>query len=260
MKGGCAPVDQKLCVECTVAIPSAPFKDIDMPAAEVSDHPLASILIVEDDPQQIRLYTRALNEYRLTCVRSGTAALAEIAASPPDVVLLDHILAEGEKGTDFLPRLKQISAHVPIIIISGTLDIKGKLKALQGPHHAHYVIEKPVSIRELRSTIEVAITECGMAETIHSLQSLERAERIQALGMERRFTKRLSRQHHLLMRLRKTLDRPNISELAREYGVGRKTIIRDLHDLIHRGQLDPKVYPEWKSGSAQSDDAAENLG
>jgi len=94
---------------------------------------------------------------------------------------------------------------------------KGKLKALQGPHHAHYVIEKPVSIRELRATIDIAVTECGLAETIHALQSLERAERIQALGMERRFTKRLARQHDLLQRLRKTTERPNISELAREY-------------------------------------------
>ncbi len=225
-----------------------------MPDEEVSDHPLASILIVEDDPQQLRIYARALADYKLTCVRSGTAALEQMKSALPDVVVLDHILAEGEKGTDFLPRLKEIAAHVPIIVVSGTLDLKGKLKALQGPHHAHYVIEKPVSIRELRATIEIAVTECGLAETIHALQSLERAERIQALGMERRFTKRLARQHDLLQRLRKTTERPNISELAREYAVGRKTIIRDLHDLIRRGQLDPQVYPEWKTTPLESND------
>ncbi len=224
-----------------------------MPNDEESEHPLASVLIVEDDPQQIRLYTRALSEYTLTCVANGSAALKQLATAVPDVILLDHILAEGEKGADFLPRLKQAAAHVPIIIVSGTLDIKGKLKALQGPHHAHYVIEKPVSVRELRATVEIAITECGMAETIHALQSLERAERIQALGMERRFTRRLARQHDLLKRLRKTTERPNISELAREYQVGRKTIIRDLHDLIHRGQLDAKVYPEWKTASEDAE-------
>jgi DNA-binding NtrC family response regulator len=214
-------------------------------AEEITDeHPQASILVVEDDPQQLRIYSRALHEYHLTSVATGTAALAELAKSAPDLILLDHILADGEKGADFLPRLKAVAAHVPIIIISGTLDIQGVLKALQGPHHAHYVIEKPVSVRELRSTVEVAITECGMAETIHMLQSLERAERLQALGMERRFTRRLDRQHDLLKRLRKTTERPNISELAREYEVGRKTIIRDLHDLIRRGQLTPPDTPE----------------
>lgn len=213
----------------------------------MAEHPLASILVVEDDPQQIRIYGRALTDYHLSFVKSGSEALAFLVESTPDLILLDHILADGEKGADFLPRLKAAAAHVPIVIVSGTLDIQGVLKALQGPHHAHYVIEKPVSLRELRSTVEIAITECGMAETIRMLQSLERAERLQAIGMERRFTRRLDRQHDLLKRLRKTTERPNISELARQYQVGRKTIIRDLHDLIRRGQLDARIYPEWKS-------------
>lgn len=215
-----------------------------------TQHPLATVLIVEDDPQQVRLYARGLKEYALTCVSSGTEALKELENTLPDAVILDHILADGERGADFIPRLKELAAHVPIIVVSGTLDVQGKLKALQGPKHAHYVIEKPVSLHELRKTLEIAITECGMAEAVQMLQSLERAERIQAEGMERRFTKRLARQHDMLNRLRRTTERPNISELARHYEVGRKTVIRDLHDLIHRGQLDPKVYPEWKSGAA----------
>ena len=32
----------------------------------------ASILVVEDDPRQIRIYSRALRGYRLTCVSNGT--------------------------------------------------------------------------------------------------------------------------------------------------------------------------------------------
>lgn len=221
-----------------------------------NEHPQASILVVEDDPQQLRIYARVLREYQLTTVASGSAALAQLAKATPDLILLDHILADGEKGADFLPGLKAAAAHVPIIIVSGTLDIKGVLKALQGPNHAHYVIEKPVSVEELRATVEIAITECGMAETIRMLQSLERAERLQALGMERRFTRRLDRQHDLLKRLRKTTERPNISALAREYEVGRKTIIRDLHDLIRRGQLDARVYPEWKTAAAAEPEGA----
>jgi len=49
------------------------------------------------------------------------------------------VLAGGELGSEFLPRLKTIAAHVPVIIVSGTLDIQGKLEALQGPLSAHYV-------------------------------------------------------------------------------------------------------------------------
>jgi DNA-binding NtrC family response regulator len=211
----------------------------------------ASILLVEDDPQQLRIYSRALRGYRLTCVSNGTAALASLQEHLPDLILLDHILSGGEKGTDFLPRLKAVAAHVPVIVISGTLDIKGQLKALQGPRSAHYVLEKPVDLDELERTVEVALTECGVAETIRSLESLERAEKIDENDPDRRFVERLARQHGLLKRLRGTSDKPNISYLARDFKVSRKTIHRDLHDLIQRSQLDAAVYPDWKSEAGE---------
>ncbi|HZR16944.1 MAG TPA: response regulator [Verrucomicrobiae bacterium] len=212
-----------------------------MPELKVAD-----ILIVEDDPRQIRLYSKALRGYRLTCVSNGSAALAELARHSPDLVILDHVLADGQLGTDFLPLLKNAAAHVPVIIVSGTLDIRGKLEALQGPRSAHYVIEKPVDVDELERVVATALNECGMAETVRVLQSLERAEKIESNEPERRFTERLARQSELLNNLRGTSERPNISRLADHFKVSRKTIIRDLNDLIQRGQLDASIYPEWK--------------
>lgn len=205
---------------------------------------VASILIIEDDPQQIRLYAKSLRGYRLTCVANGTAALQAVQEHTPDVIILDHVLAGGELGTDFLPRLKRMAAHVPIIVISGTLDIQGRLRALQGPGSAHYVIEKPVDLDELESAVKTALNECGLGETVRALQSLERAERIENNEPERRFTERLARQHELLKRLRGTSEKPNISRLAREFSVARRTILRDLHDLVQRGQLDPTISPD----------------
>lgn len=222
-----------------------------MLAETMSTKHTASILVVEDDPQQLRVYARALRGYRLTCVSNGTAALAALQERVPDLILLDHILAGGEKGADFLPRLKTAAAHVPVIVITGTLDIQGQLKALQGPRSAHYVLEKPVDLDELERTVEIALTECGVAETIRSLKSLERAEKIEENDPERRFVERLGRQHELLKRLRSTSEKLNISVLARDCSVSRKTIHRDLHDLIQRGQLDSSVYPEWKSEATE---------
>lgn len=92
-----------------------------------------------------------------------------------------------------------------------------------------------------------ALDECGLDEAVRALRSLERAEKIEHNDPERRFTERLSRQNELLKRLRRTDGKPNITHLAGEFGVSRKTILRDLHDLIQRGQLDESVYPEWRS-------------
>lgn len=215
----------------------------------------STILIVEDDAEQLRLYLKALRGHRLTCVKSGTEALASLAENLPDLVILDHVLAQGERGTDFIPKLKAAAAHVPIIVISGTLDIRGQVKALQGPLAAHYVLEKPVGLDELLATVEEALSHCGMGETVAMLQSLENAEKITANEPERRFTFRLNRQHEILNRCRKTGERPNVSALAREFQVARKTIQRDLHDLVQRGQLSPEMFPEWQQVSGEAEDS-----
>ena len=206
---------------------------------------MASILIVEDDPKHLKLYGRALRGYRLTCVSTGSAALQAVAETRPDLIILDNILDAGEKGLEFLPKLKALAAHVPVILISGTLQIREKLAALQGPRSAHYILQKPVDLDELDRTVEIALTECGLGETVAALQSLERAEKLEVSEPDRRFTERLSRQHEMIKRLRAVKDRPNISSLARDYGVSRKTIIRDLQDLIQRGQLPEEIYPDW---------------
>jgi len=206
----------------------------------------ATILIVEDDPKQLRLYSKALRGYRLTCVSTVTAALAAIREAVPDVILLDHVLSGGELGAEQLPRLKTAAAHVPVIVISGSLNIRQQLQVLQGPGSAHYVLEKPVDLDELERTVETALSECGLGETIQMLRSLDQAEKIDAAEPDRRFTERLARQHDLLQRLRGATLRPNVSALSREYAVSRKTIIRDLRELIQRGQLPAAVFPEWE--------------
>jgi DNA-binding NtrC family response regulator len=212
---------------------------------------MASILIIEDDPRQLKLYARALRGYRLTCVATGTAALKVLEETKPDLIILDNILDAGEKGVDFLARLKSAAAHVPVILISGTLAIQEQLAALQGPRAAHFTMDKPVDLDELDRIVEIALTECGFGETVAALQSLERAEKIEASEPDRRFTERLARQYEMIKRLRGAAERPNISGLARDFNVSRKTIIRDLQDLIRRGQLSEEVYPEWKQEPAE---------
>lgn len=201
----------------------------------------ASILIVEDEPEQLRLYAQALAGYRLTCVSNATAALALLAQHPPDLILLDHVLAQGELGLEALPRIKALAAHVPVIVISGTLEVADQLKALSGPGSAHYVLGKPVGLKPLRDTVKRALDDCGYGEMVRALQSLERSELINTGERERVFTERLARQHELLKRLRGTTEKPNLTSLAADYHVDRRTIRRDLHDLVQRNQLPPLV-------------------
>ena len=54
-------------------------------------------------------------------------------------------------------------------------------------------------------------------------------------------------QNHIRELLKKSEERANVSALAREFKVARRTIIRDLQELIRRGELNPAVYPEWEN-------------
>jgi DNA-binding NtrC family response regulator len=206
-----------------------------------------TILIVEDDDLQFEIYEEALAKYKLVRVKNGSEALAQIPRQPPDVLILDHVLAEGELGLDFLPEFKELLPHVPIIIVSGALEMRQQMAALQGPRRAHYCLPKPVDVHALRRAVETALRECGETEVVRQFEALERSHRGDALELFSRSTDRLTRQNHIVELLEKAKERPNISALAREFKVARRTIIRDLQELIRRGQLKPEVYPEWEN-------------
>lgn len=203
----------------------------------------AHILIVEDDDLQYEIYEEALRDYTLTRAKTGTEALQAIAKSLPAIIILDHILAEGQLGLDYLAELKELLPFVPVIIVSGALEVHEQMGALQGPRRAHYCLTKPVDLAELRQTIETALRECGEQEVVRQFEALERSKRVDVQELLSRSTDRLARQTQIRQQLAEVADRPNISALARQFRVARRTIIRDLQELIRRGELPEGVYP-----------------
>jgi DNA-binding NtrC family response regulator len=211
----------------------------------------AKILIVEDDDLQYEIYEEALAKYELVRVNNGTEALAVIAKTPPNALILDHVLADGELGLSYLPEFKELLPFVPIIVVSGALEVHQQIQALQGPRRAHYCLPKPVDVHELRRTVETALKECGETEVVRQFEALERSRRVDALELLSRSTDRLSRQNRILEMIGESKERPNISALAREFRVARRTIIRDLQELTRRGQLKPEVYPDWEDATEE---------
>jgi ActR/RegA family two-component response regulator len=151
----------------------------------------------------------------------------------------------------FLPEFKELLPHVPIIVVSGALEVQEQLAALQGPRRAHYCLPKPVDVHHLKRTVAEALKECGQEEVVRQFEALERAHRVDTQGLLSRSTDRLSRQNHILEILGQAPERPNISALARRFNVARRTIMRDLQELIRRGQLKPEIYPEWENPSEE---------
>ncbi len=212
------------------------------------------ILVVEDDDFQYEIYEDALEAFELVRAVSASEALAAIHGNTPHLILLDHILAEGERGLDFLPEFKELLPHVPVVVVSGALEVQQQIHALQGPRRAHYCITKPVDVDELVRTVEIALRECGETEVVRQFEALERSKRVDAEALFSRSTDRLARQTEIRRRVAAATDRPNVSALAREFRVARRTIIRDLRELIRRGELKSEVFPKWDAPEDERED------
>jgi ActR/RegA family two-component response regulator len=112
-----------------------------------------------------------------------------------------------------------------------------------------------VAVPSLQKTVEIALTECGEKELVRQFEALERSHRVDALDLFSRSSDRLARQNRIREIVKQSKERPNISALSRQFNVARRTIIRDLQELIRRGELKPEVYPEWENPA--EGDAAE---
>ena len=209
--------------------------------------PSPRILIVEDDDLQYEIYEEALGKHELIRVASGSEAMRQLVATPPDLIILDHVLSKGELGLEHLASFKELLPHVPIVVVSGALEVHQQMDALQGARRAHYCLTKPVDVHELSATVDKALKECGEAEIVRQFEGLERAKRADVSELLSRSTDRLSRQSQIRQMLTGKGDRPNISALSRQFKVARRTIIRDLNELIRRGELPEDIYPKWQA-------------
>ena len=209
--------------------------------------PRKRILIVEDDDLHYELYQEALADYDLSRATTASAVLARLPKERPDLILLDHVLARREKGLAYLPEFKDLLPYVPIIVVSGALEAHQQIGALTGPRRAHYCLTKPVDLNELKRTVATALEQCGEVEIVRQFEALERSKRVDIEDLLSRSTDRLRRQTEIRKQLASTCERPNISALARQFRVARRTIIRDLQELIRRGELSAEVYPKYEA-------------
>jgi len=110
----------------------------------------ARILVV-DDEENIREVFRLLLEqlgHDAIEAQSGEAALAIVANSPPDLILLDMTMG-GVSGLEVVKRLKgdERTRAVPVIMVTGVAERHSRLKALEGG--AEDYLTKPVDPPEL---------------------------------------------------------------------------------------------------------------
>jgi PleD family two-component response regulator len=119
----------------------------------------ASILVVDDEPANLRLLVNLLNEqgYTVRPARSGPAALTSAQAAPPDLILLDVMMPEMD-GFTICKTLKADpqTREIPIIFITILDNVADKVKAFNTGGVDW--ITKPFQVEEVLARIHTHLT------------------------------------------------------------------------------------------------------
>ncbi|MEW6768144.1 MAG: response regulator [Pseudomonadota bacterium] len=112
------------------------------------------VLVVDDEPAILKFLRPALeaNGYQMSTVGTVADATRQIAASSPDIVVLDLGLPDGD-GKDVIKNVRQWS-DVPIIVLSARDRETEKIEALD--LGADDYVNKPFGVGELLARIRTA--------------------------------------------------------------------------------------------------------
>jgi two-component system KDP operon response regulator KdpE len=105
------------------------------------------VLVVDDEPQILRALRTTLRGagYDVETAATASEALAAAAARPPDAMILDLVLPDGD-GTDVCRELRTWS-DAPVIVLSAVGEERQKIAALDAG--ADDYVTKPFSVDEL---------------------------------------------------------------------------------------------------------------
>ena len=125
----------------------------------------ARILIVEDEPaiREMLGFTLVREGFEFTEAGDAEEAQAKLAASPPDLLLLDWMLP-GLSGIDLARRLKRNpdTRELPIIMLTARGEEASKVQGLEVG--ADDYVTKPFSPRELVARIRAVLRRSLPAE------------------------------------------------------------------------------------------------
>ena len=158
-----------------------------MPAktgAPASQNPRAKILIVDDQPVNIRvLYELFRSDYDVCMATSGEQALAVCASQMPDLVLLD-VMMPGMDGHAVCRQLKSdpLTSAIPVIFITGQNDEAEEVMALA--LGAADFITKPINAVAVMARVK---TQVALKQQGDQLRATALQDSLTRIGNRRKF-------------------------------------------------------------------------
>ena len=124
-------------------------------ARDASEQGAFRVLVVDDDPDMAAYLGLILANHDtvVEAAHDGDAALAQVRAAPPDLVLLDVVMP-GTSGFDVCERLKSdpVTALIPIVLVTSLEDRPSRVRGIQAG--ADDFLSKPVNREELLARVK----------------------------------------------------------------------------------------------------------
>jgi two-component system nitrogen regulation response regulator GlnG len=117
---------------------------------------MSSVLIIDDDPSVLHVFRRVFQDSKLTLLtaESGAEGLELVIKHPPDVVLLDIMLPDGQ-GMEVFERIQRQDATLPVIFITADTTSETAIEAMK--RGAFDYLLKPLDFPRVRELVEKAL-------------------------------------------------------------------------------------------------------
>jgi len=182
-------------------------------------------VLVVDDEKLIRVWLEAhLGEagYEIVLAEDARSARAAFTASPPDAVLLDLRLPDGN-GMDLLREFVEADPDVVVVMLSAHGDIGTAVEAVK--LGAYHFLEKPPKLEDVLVTLEKGLETRSLRRT---LSGLRRQASWQFAGVE--IVGRSAAMQRVVELVGKVAASEGTTVLLRgESGVGKEVVAQAIH-------------------------------
>ena len=142
----------------------------DQNSTYLSDKKAPTILIIEDNPSNLKVIVAYLEETDFDCMvaRTGERGLELAGLEPPDLILLD-VLMPGIDGFEVCRRLKadETTRNIPVLFMTALTSVEDKVKGLEAGGVDY--LTKPIQQEELLARIN---THLEFRALTHHLEEL----------------------------------------------------------------------------------------
>jgi DNA-binding NtrC family response regulator len=191
---------------------------------------IGKVLIVDDEPNAVKVLSAILSEYGHTVVGSFDAdsAIKSITKEDVDVVVTD-LKMPGKDGMQLLDYIKENLPDVPVIFLTAYGSVETAVHAVT--HGAFYYFIKPPDYHKLTSIISRAIEQRRLKREVDLLRKmLEAGDRHRIIGSTPKMRKLLE-----------TVDAIKNSAssilICGDTGTGKEMIAKNLHNKSSRSKF-----------------------